>query len=282
MDENLSVDDVLEMVNVGLVPMTVAEVNVAQIWNKVFTDLRVHPDIVVAHAPLAWALRKDTPKLMAVANEFMKEHKVGTAYGSTVTRRYFKDVKWVKNATSPQEVAKFKEMVNHFRASGKEFDIPYLLAAAQGYQESRLNQSLKSPVGAVGVMQIKPSTAAGNPINIKDVSTADNNIRAGVKYLRYIVNEYYKDAPMDRINKGLFAIAGYNAGPNKIERLRQEAKESGFDENKWFNNVEIIVSKRVGRETTQYVANIYKYYLAYKMVTEAEEARNAAKSALKK
>lgn len=279
LDENLNVDDALEMVNAGLIPMTAAESHIATVWSKVFQDLRVHSDIVVGEGAIAWAMRKGTPKLTAEVNDFLKDHKVGTAYGSTVARRYYQDAKWALRATAPDQVAKFRTIIDLFKKHGAEYGFPYLLVAAQAYQESRLNQQLRSPVGALGVMQIKPSTAAGHPINIKDVSKVENNIRAGVKYLRYIQDEYFKDEPMDQINKGLFTIASYNAGPNKIARLRSEAKDSGFDENKWFNNVEIIAGKRIGRETTDYVANIYKYYLAYKMIVEAEESRTQKKGA---
>jgi membrane-bound lytic murein transglycosylase MltF len=276
MDENLRVDDVLEMVNAGLIPMTAVEAHIGQIWSTVFTSLRVHPEIEMGEAPIGWAVRKGSPKLLAALNEFVKSHKVGTAYGSTVMRRYYSNAKWVRQATSKEDVAKFKQMLELFRKYGNQYELPYLLVAAQAYQESRLNQSLRSPAGAVGVMQIKPSTAAGNPINVTPVTSLENNIKAGVKYLRYIADTYFAKAPMDPVNRALFSVASYNAGPNRIERLRAEAKESGFDENKWFNNVEVIAAKRIGRETTSYVANIYKYYLAYKQITEAQEAGKAA------
>jgi len=148
---------------------------------------------------------------------------------------------------------------------------------AQGYQESGLNPNLKSKVGAVGLMQIKPSTAAGNPIGIPDVQKTDRNIEAGAKYLRYMIDQYYADDPMDPVTRGLFALASYNAGPNMVRKLREQAAAEGYDPNLWFNNVEIIASQKIGRETVQYVGNIYKYYLAYKMVTDKEYQRQAAR-----
>jgi membrane-bound lytic murein transglycosylase MltF len=149
------------------------------------------------------------------------------------------------------------------------------LLAAQAYQESGLNQDLKSRVGAVGVMQIKPSTAAAKPISIPGVEKLDRNIEAGAKYMRYMVHQYYADEPMDEVTKGLFAIASYNAGPARIQKLRKEAAERGYNPNLWFNNVEVVASAEIGRETVQYVSNIYKYYLAYKMVTERQEKSDA-------
>jgi membrane-bound lytic murein transglycosylase MltF len=193
-----------------------------------------------------------------------------------VARKYLRDVNWVHDATSRQDLAQFEQLVTFFRGAGQRYDLPYLLLAAQGYQESRLNPNLRSKAGAVGVMQIKPSIAASNPIGIPDITKPDRNIEAGAKYLRYMVTQYYAKEPMDRVTKGLFALASYNAGPNKIQKLRQEAAAEGYDPNKWFNNVEIVASKEIDRETVQYVSNIYKYYLAYQMVTERGASRKAA------
>jgi membrane-bound lytic murein transglycosylase MltF len=272
-DENLLDDDVLEMVHAGLVPMTVAEDRVAQFWVKVLPRLQLHRDIVVAEGPLAWAVQKNTPKLKALVNEFIETHRVGTAFGNTIGRRYLRDIKWVQDATQRKDLARFEQIVQFFRKYGEKYDVPYLLLAAQGYQESRLNPNLRSPAGAVGVMQIKPTTAASKPIEIRDIRSTDRNIEAGAKYLRYMVDQYYASEPMDRVTKGLFALASYNAGPSRIQKLRKQAAAEGYDPNRWFNNVEIIASKEIGRETVQYVSNIYKYYLAYTMVTEKNARR---------
>jgi len=281
-DENLEPTDILEMVNAGLVGMTLADGQVAEFWAKIYDRLRLHPDAsVVENGATGWALRKDSPRLKALVNEFVKGHRVGTLYGNTLLNKYLKSTKWAVDATSGSEMKKFAEMASLFRKYGDQYDLPYLLVVAQAYQESRLDNSVKSPAGAVGVMQIKPSTAAGQPIGITNVEKLPNNINAGTKYLRFLMDEYFKDEPMNPVNQVLFAIASYNAGPNKIQKLRQEAKAQGLDPNRWFNNVELVVAKRIGRETVQYVGNIYKYYLAYKMVTEKTEQRTGAANAAK-
>ena len=268
-DQNLAEEDILEMLNAGLVGITVARDLHADFWSRIYTEIHPHKDIMVASGESAgFAVRKNTPQLMAALNEFVKDHRVGTSYGNTVLNRYLKDTKWVKNSLEEGELTKFNQMVNLFQRYGDEYSFPYLLVAAQAYQESGLNQNAKSSVGAVGVMQIKPDTAAGNPINIPNVHTVDKNIQAGVKYSRFMMDRYFKDEPMDSINKGLFTLASYNAGPGKIASLRKKAEAEGLDSNRWFNNVELIASREIGRETVQYVSNIYKYYLAYSMVTE--------------
>jgi membrane-bound lytic murein transglycosylase MltF len=276
---DLQVEDLLEMVNAGLVPMTVAEDRVAQYWARVLPNLKIHSGIVVAASPLAWAVQQKTPQLKSVVNEFIRDHRVGTLYGNTVAAKYLSRIKWVKDAIAGEELAHFEGMVRLFRTYGDKYHFPYLLLAAQGYQESGLNPGLRSKAGAVGVMQIKPSTAAGDPIDIRGIEKTDRNIEAGAKYLRYMVSHYYANEPMDQITKGLFALASYNAGPDRIEKLRTRAAAEGYDPNRWFNNVEFTVAREIGAETTNYVGNIYKYYLAYKMTIEQDARRQASRSA---
>ena len=275
---DLRVEDLLEMVNAGLVPMTVAEDKIAQYWAKILPNLKIQSNLVVAANPLAWAVQPNTPRLKALVNEFIRDHKVGTLYGNVVTDRYLNHIEWPKDAIAGTELTRFEELVRLFRTYGDKYRFPYLLLAAQGYQESGLNPSLKSKAGAVGVMQVKPSTAAADPIDITGIDKTDRNIEAGAKYLRYMVTHYYGNEPMDQITKGLFALASYNAGPNRIESLRPIAAAEGYDPNLWFNNVEFIAARQIGAETTNYVGNIYKYYLAYKMTTEQDARRQASRS----
>jgi membrane-bound lytic murein transglycosylase MltF len=208
--------------------------------------------------PLSWAMQKNTPQLKATVDEFVTDHRIGTSYGNTVVRKYLNDIKWVQDATARKDLERFQRLVKFFREYGDKYRFPYLLLAAQGYQESRLDPRLRSRAGAIGVMQIKPSTAAASPIGITDIQKTDRNVEAGAKYLRYMVKQYYENEPMDPVRKGLFALASYNAGPNTIRKLRAEAAAEGYDPNRWFNNVEIIASKRMGNETVQYVSNIYR------------------------
>ena len=131
-DPDLQADDLLEMVNAGLVPMTVAEDNLAKVFAKVLPNLVIHSDLVVAEGPACWAIQKDTPQLKAAVNEFIKGHRIGTAYGNTLRRKYLRDEKWVKDATARKDLERFEEMVRLFRQYGEKYDFPYLLLAAQG------------------------------------------------------------------------------------------------------------------------------------------------------
>ena len=158
--------------------------------------------------------------------------------------------------------------------------LDWILMAAQGYQESRLDQGVKSQVGAVGVMQLMPTT--GKEMNVGDISQSEANVHAGIKYMRFMIDHYYKNEPMDQLNKMLFTFASYNAGPGRMRTLRAEAKKRGLIENVWFNNPELIAAEKIGQETVTYVSNIYKYYIAYKLVVEENLEREKAKQQLEK
>jgi len=148
---------------------------------------------------------------------------------------------------------------------------------AQGYQESGLDQRTVSPVGAVGLMQIMPQT--GRELGVGDIHKPNQNVHAGAKYMAQLMDDYFKDVPFDDQNRNLFAFAAYDAGPSKIKSLRREAQTEKLDPNLWFNNVERVAAARVGQEPVQYVRNIYKYYVAYKLIEEADAAKRAAISA---
>jgi membrane-bound lytic murein transglycosylase MltF len=269
-DRRLIEDDIAQAVNAGLVPATVMWDKIADAWSKVLPHLKVHHDLVLGKAPLCWAVQHNTPQLKAALNDFVKSHRLGTAYGNTILSRYLHETKWVKDATSRKDLERFNAMMTLFQKYGNQYGYPYLMLAAQGYQESRLNQRLRSRAGAVGVMQIKPSSAAQSPINIRGVNELDRNIEAGAKFMRFMETQNFEGEPMDPVTKSLFASASYNAGAAKVQTLRKEAAENGYNPDLWFNNVEIIASVKIGRETVQYGSNIYKYYLAYKMVVDRQ------------
>ncbi len=270
--ENLEDEDLLEMTNAGLVQYIVVDDFLGRFWAGVLPALKLHPDVALrSGAQIAWAIRKKSPRLKAELDEFLARHPEGSASYNMLFQKYLKSTKFVKNAASEEEMRKFQQMVQFFKAYSDKYDMDYLLMAAQGYQESQLKQDAKSKVGAVGVMQVMPAT--GQELKVGDISQLEPNIHAGVKYMRFMIDQYFEKEPMDRVNKGLFAFAAYNAGPGRIQSLRKEAAKRGLDPNKWFNNVEIVASEKIGRETVTYVANIYKYYVAYKLITQTAEER---------
>ncbi len=272
-DSNLLDDDLVEMVNAGLIPATVTTDARAKLWTQILPNITGHPEPVIASGEqTAWAVRKDNPQLKQVLDEFITPRAVGTSFGNTLVRRYLQNTKWIKNSTSPEEMKKFEAMSAMFKQYSGQYGFDYLMMMAQGYQESLLNQSARNSSGAVGIMQVIPKYAAANPINVKNVNQAPGNIEAGVKMLRNIEDQYFNDPNIDQLNKTLMVFASYNAGPNRIARLRAQAQQQGLDPNKWFGNVELMVAKDIGQETVTYVGNVYKYYIAYKLALQDQKA----------
>jgi membrane-bound lytic murein transglycosylase MltF len=267
-DTNLLDEDLLEMVNAGIIPATVTITDRAKLWSSVLPDITPQPNLVIAdEGTLAWAMRKNNPRLKEVVDEFVKGHGAGTSFGNTLMRRYLQNTKWITNPTTKAQLEAFNQTVIFFKKYASQYGLDYLLVVAQGYQESMLNQAARNG-GAVGIMQVKPAVAAAPPISIPNVMTAENNIHAGVKVLSSISNLYFNDPKIDPMNRLLLTFAAYNAGPTRIAALRKKAPAQGLDPNKWFGNVELLVSQSVGPVTVEYVSNIYKYYVAYKLVLE--------------
>lgn len=279
--DSLTPEDLLEMVNAGIVPATATHDYLAKFWAQILPNLKVNPAAVVkTGGEIAWAIRKGSPKLKAELDAFIAKYPENSAARSLLLASYLKSTKFAKAATSPAERAKFENLVALFQKYGDKYGLDYLLMAAQGYQESALNQSVKSPVGAIGIMQVMPPT--GKQMNVGDITKVEPNIHAGVKFIRFMMDQYYgKEPELTPLDRGLFTFASYNAGPARIASLRKQAAARGLNPNVWFNNVEVLAAEKLGRETVTYVSNIYKYYLGYRLLMEQKAERDRAKEALK-
>ena len=278
--ENLEDDDILEMVNAGLIDITVVDDYLAEFWSQIFTGMNVHKTATVrTGGELALAFRKNSPKLEAEVNQFIRRHAMGTEFGNVIARRYVQNPTIARRATTGADRKKFLALMDTFKKYGDQYSLDYLLMMAKGYQESRLNQSVRSRVGAIGIMQLMPAT--GKSLNVGDIRQVEPNVHGGVKYTRKLMDEYLGNEPLDDLNKGFFTLASYNAGPSRIRQLRREAARRDLDPNVWFGQVERIASERIGRETVSYVSNIYKYYIAYRLVAEEEQRRAAQRAQLK-
>ncbi len=279
-NELLEDEDILEMVNAGLIDWAVVDDYKAHIWEGVFANIVVRDDIVFRDGgKIGFAVREDSPDLKAALNEFLQSNRQGTLSGNILINRYFRDFDWANSALLANDYQRFQDLVSIFQVYGEQYQVDYLMVAAQGYQESRLDQSARSPAGAIGIMQLLPSTAKDSNVGIPDISTAEANIHAGIKYLDFIRRRYFSDPDIDRFNQTMFAFAAYNAGPARIRRLREKTSKAGYNPNQWFDNVEIFAAKEIGRETVQYVANILKYYIAYSLIMQQQVKRQEARKA---
>ena len=273
--DTLEVADLMEMTAAQLLPATVADDWVAGIWVQIIKGLRLHPKAAVREgAEIGWAVRPDNPKLLATLDRAMAEITGNVNEWSNETRSYLAKLKQLHTATQGADIQRFRDTVEIFRRYAGQYRFDTLLLVAQGYQESRLDQSTRSHVGAVGLMQLMPKT--GRDLGVGDIHKADPNVHAGAKYMGQLMDYYFKDVPFDEQNHNLFAFAAYDMGPGAIQSLRRKAEAEKLDPNVWFNNVERVAAARIGQEPVRYVRNIYKYYVAYKLIEEAEAAKKAA------
>jgi membrane-bound lytic murein transglycosylase MltF len=269
-------EDMLEMLNAGLLEAIVVDDWKAKMWAQVLPKVKIHEDITLRpKTRMGWAIRKGSPKLSAELNAFYAYHAKTLGGVPALQRQYMSKIKALKSATAGEDQKRFTALLAYFEKYGKRYNFDPLMLAAQGYQESTLDQNAKSHVGAVGVMQLMPATGA--ELKVGDIHQAEPNIHAGAKYMDQLMTKYFQDAKFDEQNRTLFAFASYNAGPGNISKMRKLAAQRGLDPDQWFNNVEIVTAEKIGIETTTYVRNIYKYYVAYKLVAEAQANAAALK-----
>ena len=280
-DETLETEDILELVNAGLMEVTVSDSHLARIWSGVYQNLVVCENVKLrSGGKIAWMIRKDSPKLMASLNAYINDNKKGTLLGNIYFKRYYKENKWLDNPMGSEDTQNFLKYKDLFQKYAHQYGFDWLLIAALAYQESGLNNQKKNKSGAVGIMQVLPSTGQDKNIRISKVHLLENNIHAGVKYLAFLRDRYFTDPRIQPRNQVRFALASYNAGPAKINRARTLAQKMGLDSTRWFRNVELAVLKMIGQETVRYVSNINKYYVIYQQASESFDARAKEKKML--
>jgi membrane-bound lytic murein transglycosylase MltF len=273
--DGLEDEDMMEMANAGLIGAIVVDDWKAKLWARVLPRVRVRDDIVLrADGRIGWATRKDSPQLAAAIETFFADPKATRESTAARLAAYHRGIRQMKDPTGDAEWRRFESTVALFETFGTRYGFEPLLLQAQGYQESRLDQGARSAHGAIGVMQVMPDT--GRAMRVGDIAALEANIHAGAKYMDHLISRHFADASFSDANRALFAFAAYNAGPSRIARMRALARTRGLDPDKWFNNVEIVVAEKIGAESTHYVRNIYKYYVTYRLIAEADAARRAA------
>ncbi|MBW2109500.1 MAG: lytic transglycosylase F [Deltaproteobacteria bacterium] len=280
MGHSLDTEDILEFVNAGIADLTVVDEYLAQLWSAVYENLVLQSDVQLRrNLNLAWAVRKNNPRLLDKLNGFIKLNRKGTLMGNILFKRYFEDTRWIRNPLTPEGLDSLKPLVEFFRKYGEEYDIRPNAQAALAFQESGLKTDLKSRTGAVGLMQIKPLTAAEQGVR-GDLFDPDNNVKAAARYLDFLRRRYFNDPGIETSDRIDFLLASYNAGPRKIIRMRQKAAEMGLHPNIWVDNVERSTLRYIGTEPAQYVPNVRKYFIAFELGSEGLLNRKAIRKAL--
>ena len=272
-------EDLMEMLNAGVLDAIVVDDWKARMWAQALPKIRVNEAAVVrTGARIGWAFRKASPRMKEILEEFYAEFAKVHGGQHLRIKQYSSRARALKDPTVSAEWKRFEDTLALFRKYGGRYGFDPLMLAAQGYQESQLDQNARSHVGAIGIMQLMPATA--KELRVGDIRLAEPNVHAGAKYMDQLMTRYFTDAKFDEANRSLFAFAAYNAGPGRISRMLAEAGRRGLNPDKWFNNVELVTAEKIGMETTRYVRNIYKYYTAYKLMLEVQAVQRKAREQL--
>ena len=270
--------DLMEMAAVGLVPATLMSRHKLEVWSKIHPEAVVRRKMIVRErGAIAFAARPDAPKLLAALDDFAEKVAKGTLLGNIIYKRFFKDADRIENIATSERQERIAAVEPVIRRFSNRYSFDSDLVLAQAYQESRLDPEAVSHMGAQGIMQVLPSTARDRSVAIPDISSVENNVHAGVKYLRYLRNTHFDDDAISALDQTLFAFAAYNAGPGNMAKARRQAKRMGLDPNVWFENVEVAIGRAVSREPVVYVRNIYKYFVAHRLLRAIREERAASR-----
>ncbi len=276
-EETIQDYELMEMLNQGYINITVLDSHKATLWLNVMENIRIHPQLPLREqGEIAWAMRLDSPEMEKAVNSYLKTAKKGTWLGNVIYEKYIENTSWLSRALNPNNLEKIQSLSTVFQKYGEMFDIDWLMLSAQAFQESGLDNSKVSHRGAVGIMQVLPSTASDPYVDIPDITQLDNNVHAGTKYMRFIHDRYFSDDEISDNDKVYFSLAAYNAGPAAIRRMRALAQKHGYDHNKWFQNVEIITRRNIGSEPVKYVGNINRYYVIYKQLGLIRDQQQSA------
>ncbi|WP_342245418.1 transglycosylase SLT domain-containing protein [Pseudomonas sp. OTU5201] len=260
-DPTLAVEDVLEMVQAGIFPLTAVEQPIAERWAKVMPKLRLDRHLVLdRQGDMTWFVRRDAPTLRASVNRFLAEYRAPDDQDAAFQRVY-RRVYRVHNPLARNERQRLERVRPVLQRYADQHDFDWLSLAALAYKESSLNPSAKGASGATGLMQITPGAARS--VGVGNIQKLDNNVQASAKYLAMLRRNFFASAQLDERERMAFVLAAYNLGPQRVQAMRAEARRRGLNSNQWFFQVERIAGEQAGMGVVNYVNSVNKYYLAY-------------------
>ncbi|MGR5132694.1 transglycosylase SLT domain-containing protein [Vibrio alfacsensis] len=272
-EETLQDYELVGMLNNGYVKAIVLDSHKAKLWLNHMDDIRANTKIPIRkNGQIAWAMRHNSPELKKVVNNFIKTSKSGTLLGNIIYNKYIDNTNWLNKALNPKKIAQLEKLSGLFSRYADKYNFDYLLVAAIAYKESGFDNHLVSSRGAVGIMQILPSTANDPNVNIKNIRNLENNIHAGVKYMSFLRRQYFSGKAISKEDQLYFTLAAYNAGPGNIERMRKRALQQGYDPDVWAQNVEVVMRSGLN-QTVEYVASVQRYYVIYKQLESLDLAK---------
>ncbi|MDU9402830.1 transglycosylase SLT domain-containing protein [Pseudomonas sp. zfem004] len=260
-DPTLAVEDVLEMVQAGIYPLTVVERPIAQRWARVMPRLRLDSKLQLAQPQaLRWYVRPDAPMLRAAVDRFLATYRAPDNQDAAFERIYRRQYR-VHNPLARQDRQRLESLrpVLQKHAGDQQFD--WLNLAALAFKESTLDPKARGTGGAHGLMQITPSAA--QRVGVSNTATVDGNVQASARYLALIRRKFFASPQLNERERMAFILAAYNLGPERVQAMRAEARRRGLNGNQWFFQTERIAMEQVGMGPVNFVNSVNKYYLAF-------------------
>ena len=259
-DPTLAVEDVLEMVQAGILPMTAVELPIAERWAKVMPKLRIDRHLRLAQkGDLSWYTRRGASSLSASIDQFLREYRAPEDADRVFQRVYRRSYK-VRQPLGRAERQRLERVRPSLMRHAKAQSLDWLLLAALALKESTLNPDARGSGGARGLLQVTP--AAARSVGVGNAASLDGNVQAGAKYLAMLRRRYFASSQLNERERMAFVLAAYNLGPQRIQGLRAEARRRGLDPNRWFFQVERVAAERLGLGVVSYVGSVNKYHLA--------------------
>ncbi|MEJ5861703.1 transglycosylase SLT domain-containing protein [Pseudomonas farsensis] len=260
-DPTLAVEDVLEMVQAGIYPLTVVERPIAQRWARVMPRLRLDSKVQLAHPQaLRWYVRNDAPLLQVAVDRFLATYRAPDNQDAAFERIYRRQYR-VHNPLARQDRQRLAAVRAVLQKHGGEQQIDWLNLAALAFKESTLDPKARGAGGAHGLMQITPSAA--QRVGVSNIGTVDGNVQASARYLALIRRKFFASPQINERERMAFTLAAYNLGPERVQAMRAEARRRGLNGNQWFFQTERIAMEQVGMGPVSFVNSVNKYFLAF-------------------
>lgn len=271
LDPSLAVEDVLEMVQAGIYPLTAVELPIAQRWARVLPKLQVQPEVAFSRDDnLSWFIRRDARLLRASVDQFLKDYR-SPADQDAAFQRVYRRLYKVHNPLGRTELGRLEKVRPVLQQYAERNDLDWLNLAAVAFKESTLNPSARGAGNATGLMQVTP--AAARSVGVGNIHRLENNVQASARYLASLRRKFFSSPRLNERERMAFTLAAYNMGPQRVQQLRAEAKRRGLNPDQWFFQVERVAAEQVGMGVVSYVNSVNKYFLAFHRERSALESR---------
>ncbi|MFJ4066038.1 transglycosylase SLT domain-containing protein [Pseudomonas sp. NPDC089996] len=260
-DSTLAVEDVLEMVQAGIYPLTMVERPIAQRWARVMPKLRLDTRVQLGQAQaMRWYVGRDATMLLATVDRFLQGYRAPENQDAAFERIYRRQYR-VHNPLARKDRQRLNALRPVLQKHGQAQQIDWLNLAALAFKESTLNPAARGSGGAHGLMQITPSAA--QRVGVSDTGSVDGNVQASARYLALIRRKFFASPQINERERMAFVLAAYNLGPERVQAMRAEARKRGLNGNQWFFQTERIAMEQVGMGPVNFVNSVNKYFLAF-------------------